>query len=393
MGMTDAKIISRYQKSLVSLWRHKVGAFLSRLSSRFYRSLSPSASDAMVHSLERIGAPPVLRMVPFGWRYSEVVTNRILISTSCSVSLAESGNLQSEEYSWPNRNLWELENVTLDVKSGNIFARDHVLDLATNRYRSARDAAFISGSARRVASESKMIEVNGRVATLGDTHHYYHFLIESLPKILYIQEHFPDTKFLTCDPIQPFAIEALEAFSVQFEIAGAGAVIKADSVIAIDQSPYLWPNPSEIQMLRSRIQKLQFRDFEPSKSKNRLDGIYISRSKSSRSIQGESELESLMRERGIEPVHLQDYSFIDQAGMMKDRDRIFGFHGAGLANMVFLEEGSLVTEVSTGEQFEECFRRLANACGMVYRLVPLPSSEREKFGAMHEGLLHSLFLR
>jgi len=116
----------RYPKALINLLMYRANSLGAHFLLWLVQSLRPNVSDSILHSLERVGAPPVLRMVPVGWRYSEVVKRRILLDQSISIRLPEIGPLAAEEYSWPNRYLWELHNVTLDVTSGYIFARNHV---------------------------------------------------------------------------------------------------------------------------------------------------------------------------------------------------------------------------------------------------------------------------
>jgi len=44
-----------------------------------------------------------------------------------------------------------------------------------------------------------------------------------------------------------------------------------------------------------------------------------------------------------------------------------------MTNLIFMARGSRVTEITSGEEFEECYRRLALVCGLEYRLLVIPS--------------------
>jgi len=376
----------RYPKALINLLMYRANSLGAHFLLWLVQSLRPNVSDSILHSLERVGAPPVLRMVPVGWRYSEVVKRRILLDQSISIRLPEIGPLAAEEYSWPNRYLWELHNVTLDVTSGYIFARNHVLDTAANRYRSARDAAFISGSARRIQSATKSKQYAGEVATLGDTHHHYHFLVETLPRILYIVKHVPDVKFLKTQPVLRFAKETMCALGVSFEVVPEGITVTARSIITTDQSPYFWPSPGEIKMLQEELKIRGLINLEKKSDTHDLARIYISRSRSRRSATNESDIESVLKDHGVDPISLQDFSFVDQLQIVNNNDEIIGLHGAGMTNLIFMARGSRVTEITSGEEFEECYRRLALVCGLEYRLLVIPSSVENQFGEANEIL-------
>jgi len=57
-----------------------------------------------------------------------------------------------------------------------------------------------------------------------------------------------------------------------------------------------------------------------------------------------------------------------------------------MTNLIFMARGSRVTEITSGEEFEECYRRLALVCGLEYRLLVIPSSVENQFGEANEIL-------
>ncbi len=74
------------------------------------------------------------------------------------------------------------------------------------------------------------------------------------------------------------------------------------------------------------------------------DAIYINR-KSRRRLVNEAEVQLLVRSYGIEIVSLEDFSLTEQMGLFASAKIIIGFHGAGLANLVYSHPESRVVEI------------------------------------------------
>jgi capsular polysaccharide biosynthesis protein len=74
--------------------------------------------------------------------------------------------------------------------------------------------------------------------------------------------------------------------------------------------------------------------------------IYISRKKSlKRTIINEDEVEDVLRRYGFNCINNEDFDFNEQIDLYSQAKHIVSIHGAGLTNMIFMQEGSSVLEL------------------------------------------------
>ena len=97
--------------------------------------------------------------------------------------------------------------------------------------------------------------------------------------------------------------------------------------------------------------------------------IYVSRSKSRRPLANEAELETLLAGAGFAIVHLEELPWIEQISFFQNAQLIVGPHGAGLANLVFANPGSIVVEVTVGYMFNRCFEWISTVAD--HRYIPV----------------------
>lgn len=101
--------------------------------------------------------------------------------------------------------------------------------------------------------------------------------------------------------------------------------------------------------------------------------IYISRSKANRrKILNEDELTDFLEREGFSSVNLEDYNIFEQAAIINNADIIIGTHGAGLANMVFLDKKKIVIELApkvNQKDLRISFWRMAGVLDLKYSVV------------------------
>jgi len=351
-----------------------------RLSSKFVRATKPNQLDWLLHEIERIGSPDDLDLTVPSWRTSQVIVEQFVIAGPESVTVPplthQVAELNSEQYSWPQLCVRTLHSVVLDADSGLVFARERVLRQSGGGTRSARDAAFISGAYLRY-SRSEQVEMDTPIAPLDDTSHYYHFLVETLPRVLNVLAVEPATVFVTTQEPNTVATEILKLLKVTVKVLPRGALIKCAKLVLADQPVKFWSRPHDLATLRQAFESALKNDGTLINN-----SVYISRSRSARAPMGEEELERAMREHGIHVAHLESLSFTSQVELLSSAKIIIGAHGAGLANMIFQPTGARVIEISSGDRFESCYRRMCAALGMDYTYVPIPGSENAPFGEL-----------
>lgn len=96
--------------------------------------------------------------------------------------------------------------------------------------------------------------------------------------------------------------------------------------------------------------------------------IYISRKKANkRKIYNEEELIPLLRKLNFEIVYCEDMSFAEQVTCFSNARILVSNHGAGLTNMMFMNDGGFVFELRyQNDSVNNCYFALASALHLSY---------------------------
>jgi len=133
-----------------------------------------------------------------------------------------------------------------------------------------------------------------------------------------------------------------------------------NSIVVERGSESGWARPEDIERLRTTLSHLE-------ESPNRI--VYVSRSSSTRSLESELELESLLEHEGIEVIHCEKLSWAEQVFLFSDVKALIGPHGAGLTNCVFMPRGGRVVELVDRHYFNPCFKLLSDMLDQTHSLL------------------------
>ena len=98
--------------------------------------------------------------------------------------------------------------------------------------------------------------------------------------------------------------------------------------------------------------------------------IYVARRDSgNRIMKNEAEVIALVSKFGFQSIELTGLSLQDQAILFASASHIVSPHGAGLANIIFCNEGTILCELQMQSYLNPCFRRLAAMQNMRYGCV------------------------
>ena len=215
---------------------------------------------------------------------------------------------------------------------------------------------------------------------------YYHWLTESLPRALAIHEAYPKaTILLPSEKYQHYA-ETLRCLGIEnIAFFPEGANVRIDAPV-LSECPRKFATTSPALLKKVRNIILEKGAFTASQPPDKI--IYISRRKArGRFIQNEEALEAMLAEFGAESVCLEDFSFKEQVALMHRTRLLISIHGAGLTNMMFMQEGGTVIEIlprkngifdykmSRNTSFnnaclhDACYVRLAEALNLEYQYL------------------------
>ncbi len=207
---------------------------------------------------------------------------------------------------------------------------------------------------------------------------YYHWLVDTLPRLLILRRSHPNILLLL--PVPPK--QQPEYIKISASIMGFGhyvpinpqQVLQAKCVVLPElTAPSLTHNPELIWQVRTEL--LAVLGSEPC-TPHRL--VYAARTAGGvRRVINEAEAEDLLNSYGFEKIYFENLSFSEQIRLMQETKVFLGVHGAAMANMLFLPTGTKVIELLNEEYGDRCYFRLASCLKLPYYYAPCAGASHE----------------
>jgi hypothetical protein len=192
---------------------------------------------------------------------------------------------------------------------------------------------------------------------------YFHWLTEMLPRIAAMHHHHPDFPLLI--PANylnySFIVESLQQLNIFFKPFDVQHTLKINTLKAIEVPHVGRFNEGLMHFFRDKF----VRELAPVLQPFRL--LYVSRDKAKRrKITNEDDVFELLKLKGFEKVNLEDLKLIDQVKMFQEARTVIGCHGAGLANIMFMQKNQTVIELKSKNNNYWCYFSLARVFGLKY---------------------------
>ena len=201
---------------------------------------------------------------------------------------------------------------------------------------------------------------------------YYHWLLEVLPKFLLFEQDLKGGTVLLPRNPPRFIIEFLAAFGFsKYVELNTNLLIPTLEVISNPNSGCF--SKMQIEMIRTRLRE-RFGVSNPSEAGVRR-AIYVSRRNSrGRKVVNEEQISDALKESGVDLVELDSMGFEEQVRMFSSCSLLISIHGAALANMIFMPEGSRVVELHPDvkgdvSKVNQLYRNLSMVSGLGHELV------------------------
>jgi capsular polysaccharide biosynthesis protein len=95
--------------------------------------------------------------------------------------------------------------------------------------------------------------------------------------------------------------------------------------------------------------------------------LYISRDRAKRrKITNEDDVFELLASKGFEKVSLENLTLKNQVKLFQEALVVIGCHGAGLANIMFMQKNQTVIELKSNNNNYWCYFSLARVFGLKY---------------------------
>lgn len=203
----------------------------------------------------------------------------------------------------------------------------------------------------------------------------FHWLLDALPRIEIARRY---TKYnpiaLVRARLTPYAKTSLRKIGVKWYALGRNEAVRPRSLIVPSMPANSGSSPAfAVQFLRENFLVSQTDNCQKSSER-----IFVVR-KATRRVLNEDKITPTLDRFGIRKFVLEELSFEEQIRLFQSAELVVAPHGAGLANLVFCQEGAHVIEFFSPNYVNVCFWELANAVGLKYSYL-IGAGERPPIG-------------
>jgi hypothetical protein len=276
----------------------------------------------------------------------------------------------------------EAKGSFIVTRSGVVWPSIHWSHKTVYRSPAARGSLLVITVASLLRRGSEHACLGERVGIIHSvwTGGYYHWLTESLPRALALQNAYPSAIPILPDKKYINYVDSLVALGFK-EIA-----FFPDGKNLRVTNPIITSCPAEFattapELLLELSRKIKAHYGVASESPSLI--VYASRSKArGRFVLNETELLRSISHLSPQVVHFEDLSFGEQVALLSKTKILISIHGAGLTNMMFMPRNGLVIELlprrnglfdyhkeRNSFRHDACYVRLAQAFG--HRHVPV----------------------
>jgi capsular polysaccharide biosynthesis protein len=218
---------------------------------------------------------------------------------------------------------------------------------------------------------------------------FYHWIAETLPRIHLLARLHPEGALLALPGILSeisYVRDSLKFFpQIKVVFLHKSRMTKFQNLRWISQmgGPYQFNYPLMRSLRESLAPDIRITSHGGTRR------LFVSRAKSGRRfLRNEGEIAPLLKAFGFDIVHFETLGLNEQIELCRGCEVLLGIHGAGLANMLFLPEGSSVIEIRKESAEASCFLRMAHSVGIHYdfclaKCEPGSEGENEVFSDLY----------
>jgi hypothetical protein len=263
-----------------------------------------------------------------------------------------------------NRKIVKLSAPILNPKSGVLWIKKLILEESTvwpvSKLLKWEPTPFLS---EKVKNTSINLPDNG----------YYHFVIEDLPRFF---EVFRNQQFdqVIIGSKSNYILETLDFLKIE-NFVSKKYPVHCDKLLFSEKNIggiFTKLDHTELQSFSSEIKPSSSNQILFIDRKNKQKG-YLERG-----LKYADLIANKFKNFDITRVFLEDLSLIEQISLFKSSKLVIGFHGAGLANMVWIDRAVKIFEI-TEDRITSHFEHIASVCEHEYTM--LKASELAQYNA------------
>jgi len=281
-----------------------------------------------------------IQYVELGFFHSKIIS-KIKLFDSKEIDVSK--NEHSLYHNFESRWIIEISNVIVNTETNHVYATTQ------NRNKIALIKESTEWPTENIlASQGKLVLKNLQIipfAKLGlPNSGFYHWMSEDLPSFLALPSNIPTLNFQKGSKLNAAILSKREDILIKCQ-----KWVLVEKLIFVSRGKDLgYIHPRNLDTLKEYFSSKE--DFEI----NSYERIYISRSRTRRSIPGEEHLESFLRDKGFEIIHAEDFSFFEQRDLIMNARIVMGPHGAGLTHAIWSNNCEVI-EIMPLDRINRCF--------------------------------------
>jgi hypothetical protein len=274
---------------------------------------------------------------------------KILVTTNVNVGLNHYKNLPGTNF----RRVLEISNSILNPKTGILWLNKKLIKESS--YWDIKDLQKwepYSFFPKKLDGSHTFLPDNG----------FFHLLIEDLPRYIEANNFAPNLATITGSHAS-YITDILKIINPKNYIT-INVPVKVDSIILSEKISGQIFSKHDLQLLRDTF----YFNLKPKQNRD----VFISRRDKigskfkQRGIDNRLQLEEIFSSFRFEIVYLEDLSMIEQIALISGSERIAGFHGAGLANIIWANSARIIEITKTRKTRH--FEHLSEVCSHDYNL-------------------------
>lgn len=221
------------------------------------------------------------------------------------------------------------------------------------------------------AIQDHPIEVASLYSSLIRTN-YSHFILDFLPRLMYLESAgvLPAAKLIVPNSIPTYQDRLLTLLgydeSTRWSIDAGYHRFDAVYTASFPHNVYWYPNPDACRQIKDRLLSL----ITPADSAL-PEHLYISRKNSTfRRVINERKILDRLDPLGFVEVCTEDLTIEAQINLFRRAKTVIAPHGAGLTNILFMEQGTSVIELVGSHHRLPTYVNLAGGLGLRYAYIP-----------------------
>jgi hypothetical protein len=301
----------------------------------------------------------------------------------------------------PKRQIFVLKNVYVNG-SAVIFKNLRIFRPSLTWYKDIRSA--INGHLLFRQWHKSVIDTIPDTSTVAlvyddwSASNYYHWMIESLPRLLMIKEKFPESLVIVPEPTQLYILTTIEmlGFSNLYFLHREKRDITKVSRLLLPELVYYEENENDVinkdqkqnvalnrksQTFKNNIDipkeelivsvRKKLLSFFPNNACHPSKKIFVSRSRQqTRRLLNESEILPILEKYGFEIFYFEDMTFEEQVNLMLDTTIFISIHGANMVNILFMQPGAKVIEMMNLDYVNDAYYLLSSSLNLSYYSLP-----------------------